>query len=96
MADLEKDIREIKRKTEGKEKPITRNPLISLPFAYEILAYKASREFKASSHTTYDGTRDLGDHLISFQVKKMVVGTNDHMLCRTRAAQRWFLSLLIS
>lgn len=67
---------------EGKDKPVTRNLLASSPFMHETIAYKAPRDFKATSHTTYDGTGDPGEHLVSFQAENIVVGAEDPMLCR--------------
>lgn len=84
---------------EGKDKSISRNLLASLIFVLEIVAYKAPRYFKAPSHTTYDGTGDLGEHLINFHAKMIAVDAEDPMLYRAffpilaGATQRQFLSV---
>lgn len=59
---------------EGKEKAVAQNLLASSPLVPKIVAYKTSRDFKAPSHTTYDGTSNLGEHLVSVQAKMMMVG----------------------
>lgn len=66
LAYLEKEIRNIKRIIEGKEKPIARNLLETSSLAPSILSYNALKDFKILALTTYDGTSNLGEYLISF------------------------------
>nr|GMD82325.1 uncharacterized protein LOC109183934 [Ipomoea batatas] len=43
--------------------------LTSLPFIPEIVDYKAPSDIKIPEHTTYDGTGDPCEHLVSYQAK---------------------------
>lgn len=74
MDGFTQQLKNLKDQFEGKVRPSAQNLLTSLPFIPEIVDYKAPSDIKIPEHTTYDGTGDPCEHLVSYQAKMQVLG----------------------
>ncbi|XP_019150178.1 PREDICTED: uncharacterized protein LOC109146985 [Ipomoea nil] len=99
MAQLAREVRDLKEQMGGKTKSPEQTLLTALPFSSEIMSYKVPDDFKFPEQTTFDGSGDPREHLLSYQAKMQVLGVRDLVMCRAflptlkGSAQRWLVAL---
>lgn len=69
IMDLAREVRNLKRKMEEKDKQIVRTLMTAYPFIDEVRNYRTPPNFKLPKHPIYDGLGDPRDHVISYQAK---------------------------